>query len=108
MPSTIVRITTQLQWSCFFGAENYVAFCDAMKLTVQAETWSELMETIDESVGAVLEDLLKTKELPQFLREHGWNMATPLPENLDEGVHFDVPFSVMIQQQRDQRQHIYQ
>ncbi|SPF56945.1 hypothetical protein SBA4_990011 [Candidatus Sulfopaludibacter sp. SbA4] len=94
--TSLIRIQTQLEWKCFRGNENWIAFNDALKLTVQAETWSELMESINETLDAVLEDLVHTNDLQKFLVDHGWQIASPLPVEMDN-VRFDVPFSVVLQ-----------
>jgi len=42
---TTIRIDANLPWKCFTGKGGHgIGVCDALKLTVQAETWAELME----------------------------------------------------------------
>jgi hypothetical protein len=60
-------------------------------LTVQAETYADLMEDIGLALDALLQDLFESKELDPFLREHGWHLMQRLPEPRD-AVRFDVPF----------------
>ena len=71
----------------------FVGVCEPLKLTVEADTWGELMETIGETLDAVLVDLMKSNELPQFLNSHGWSLVTPLPAE-SKGIRFDVPFTI--------------
>jgi hypothetical protein len=43
---------------------------DPLKLTVQADTWAELMEDIGHTLDAMLRDLFRSNELDKFLRDH--------------------------------------
>ena len=91
---TLVRIDLKanLQWAVLQGkGGNWIGVCDPLGLTVQAETWAELMEDIGHTLDALLKDLLSTNELDRFLRDHGWTTLTAIP-NRPEDVRFDVPF----------------
>ena len=89
---TLVRINTELHWECHrTESGNWVAVCHPLNVTVQSETWAELMEDMADTVDAILQDLLISHELPRFLREHGWEAVGPLPEP-DGAVRFDIPF----------------
>lgn len=95
MPSPVetrVRIDANLQWKSTIGkGGNFVAVCDPLKLTVQAETWAELMEDTAEVLNAIFIDLLSSNELDHFLRDHGWTMMGRVPAHR-ENIRFDVPF----------------
>jgi hypothetical protein len=89
----VVQIEANVAWNCFRAAGGqWVGVCDPLKLTVQSSTWGELMEDIADTLDGILNDLLASNELPQFLRERGWVPAGPLPERTEKNVHFDVPF----------------
>ena len=89
---SLLRIDANLQWKCLQGpGGNWVAACEPLKLTVQAETWAELMEDIALTLDAMFRDLLITDELRRFLREHGWTLIGTIP-NRPEEARFDVPF----------------
>jgi hypothetical protein len=49
------------------------------------------MEDIGLTLDAVMRDLLKSNELPQFLHDRGWQLVGPMPSP-PEDVRFDVPF----------------
>lgn len=88
----IVRVAANVQWKCRQGnGGNWVGICDALKLTVQAETWADLMEDIGHTLDALLKDLLSADELNRFLRDRGWVVLGAIPKHLEE-VRFDVPF----------------
>lgn len=89
---TLVRIQANLQWGVVHGTGGaWIGICDPLKLTVQAQTWAELMEDIGLTLDAMLNDLLAANELPQFLRDHGWQPVGTIPARPEE-VRFDVPF----------------
>jgi predicted RNase H-like HicB family nuclease len=88
-----IEIKANLQWE-YFKAKggNWVAVCEPLKLTVQSETYTELMEDIGDTLDALFQDLLSSNELEKFLQDHGWTLAGQIPAR-DEPVRFDVPFS---------------
>ncbi len=87
-----VRINANLQWRYTIGkGGNYVAVCDPLKLTLQAETWADLMEDTSAVLNTIFHDLLSSNELDRFLRDHGWAVQGRVPED-PENVRFDVPF----------------
>ncbi len=49
------------------------------------------MESISETLDAVLSNLNQWDELPLLLKTHGWSLVTPLPAK-PEDIRFDVPF----------------
>ncbi|SPF53100.1 hypothetical protein SBA4_5440026 [Candidatus Sulfopaludibacter sp. SbA4] len=89
---TLVRVQADIPLQCFRAAGgNWVGVCDALKLTVQAETWADLMEDVGLTLDAVMKDLFTSNELPQFLLDRGWTLLGAIP-NAQEDVRFDVPF----------------
>jgi predicted RNase H-like HicB family nuclease len=89
---TMVQINADLRWNVVRGKGGaWVGICEPLKLTVQAQTWAELMEDIGHTLDAILKDLLVSNELSQFLQDHGWKLVGAIPAR-PEGVRFDVPF----------------
>ena len=88
----VVRVEANVRWRCQRANRNWIGVCDPLKLTVQSETYAELMEDIGLTLNAVLRDLLKSNELPQFLSEQGWETVDPIPSPKLKNVRFDVPF----------------
>jgi predicted RNase H-like HicB family nuclease len=96
MPTvTLIRINVQakLTWKCFrSNGGHWVGVCDPLRLTVQADSWTDLMENIGDTLDAMLKDLLRSNELDKFLRDHGWTAMGQIPARPGKDVRFDVPF----------------
>jgi predicted RNase H-like HicB family nuclease len=93
--SVLVRIEANVPWMWRKGSGgNYVAVCDPLKITLQAQSYSELMDDIADSLDALLKDLMESDELEQFMQEHGWRLVAPIPPR-PKDMRFDVPFSIM-------------
>jgi predicted RNase H-like HicB family nuclease len=106
--ATVVRVQAKIQWQCCHAAGgNWVGVCDPLKLTVQAETWADLMEDIGLTLDAVMKDLLTSNELPKFLVDRGWTLLGPIP-NTREDVRFDVPFIPAMMGARGPQAELYQ
>jgi hypothetical protein len=103
----VIRIEAKLRWDCFPDEGVWVGVCDPLKLTVQADTWAELMEDIGHTLDAMLLDLLQTNELNAFLRDHGWKLHGPIPVR-PKNVRFDVPFIPAIMAAHGSQTNIYQ
>ncbi len=88
----VMHIETEIPWRIDRAdGEHWVGICDPLGLTVESETWAELMEDIALTLDAMLNDLLSSNELDQFLRERGWTAHGPTGDGADS-VRFDVPF----------------
>lgn len=98
MPATIIRVvegTADLKCFRGKGGNNWIAVSDSLKLTVQSETFNDLMEDVGLTIEAILRDLLRSNELERFLQDRGWRIAGPIP-NPQADVRFDVPFYQVI------------
>jgi hypothetical protein len=101
-----VHIEGKVQWGCFRAkGGSWIGVCDPLKLTVQADTWAELMEDIGHTLDAMLSDLLKTNELDKFLQVQGWQATGPIPR---KNVRFDVPFIPAIMAAHGQQASVHQ
>ncbi len=90
----VINIEGDLEWKYCQDpeSENWVAVCDPLKLTVEADTLPELYESMSEAVDSLLNEMLSTGDLERFLKEHGWS-AGPIPTGEDRDVQFDVPLN---------------
>jgi hypothetical protein len=90
----VVRVESNVEWKWRVGAGgNYVAVCDPLKLTLQAKTWSDLVEDMNDTLGALDSDLVACNEFDSFMQEHGWTLAETLPMQT-KNVRYEVPFSI--------------
>ena len=88
----VMHIDAEIPWRIDRAdGERWVGICDPLGLTVESETWAELMEDIALTLDAMLNDLLSSNELDQFLRERGWTAHGTMRDSA-EAVRFDVPF----------------
>jgi hypothetical protein len=91
----VIQINANVPWSFTrVRSGQYIAVCDPLKLTLQADTFYDLMEDIAISLDALLKDLLGDNELDRFLRERGWTAFSPIPAR-PKNVRFDVPFELV-------------
>ena len=86
----VVHIDAEIPWRISRADDDHwVGICDALALTVESETWAELMENIALTLDAMFQDLLAGNELDPFLRDRGWTAQVP---DDAEPVRFDIPF----------------
>ena len=95
---TITRIQVEvegnLQWRYKKTADGpFVAICDALKLTLESDNWSDLLEDMALAIDAILKEMFATNEFDRFLRDHGWNIVGPIPNRIAD-VQFEVPFEI--------------
>ena len=95
---TLIRINTQVPWQIARDpkSDRWVAVCQPLAITAEAETWDKLASLLAEEVNELLLDLLKEGELPTFFKERGWQSLTPLPLKVHEGLRFDVPMEMRL------------
>jgi predicted RNase H-like HicB family nuclease len=86
---------------------NWVAICDPLKLTLQAETWANLMEDIALTLDAMFKDLLSSNELNKFMREHRWKLIESIPAHQTD-IRFDLPFVPVMMGSRDSQRMLHQ
>ena len=92
----VVQINGKVPWQCFRSSGgSWIAVCDLLKLTIEAETWALLMEGIGKSINAIFKERFESDQLDQFLREHGWKPAGELPSS-PKTIYFDIPFLASI------------
>ena len=91
------NIEAEIAWRAIRDDSGWVGICDALKLTAQGETWSDLNETIDDIQQDLFVSLLAEGSLADFLQANGWTPTKPLPPSKTEGVVFDMPARVVPQ-----------
>ena len=92
----VIKIKASIPWVAVESTEGpWVAVCDSLGLTVQSDTWGELMEDIATALDLMLADLLEDGLLDQFLEQHGWtrqNVTPKAPGEPSGDYRFDIPF----------------
>ena len=83
------------------ATRKWVAACDPFQITIQAETFSALRQSMTESLDTMLAELLDTGDLERFLEEHGWTSVSPLPRRRAGRLAFDVPVNTRRVSARD-------
>ena len=90
-----VRIEAGIVFRAYQNQDGvWTAVCDPLGLTVEGQSWTEVWQAVDESLNVMFRDLLKRRELAQFLRARGWTMAHPQSVKPTRRVRFDIPFRV--------------
>jgi hypothetical protein len=105
---TVVRINGSVEWKILKAkAGNWVAICDSLKLTLQADTWANLMEDIAFTLDAILKDLLSSNELNRFMKEHGWKLVGRIPHRQAD-MRFDLPFITAMMSSHGSQRNLHQ
>jgi len=89
----VIRINGNVNFNILqTNKRNWIAVCEPLKLTFQADTWANLMEDIAHTLDAILKDLLSSNELDKFLKDKGWNVIGRIPAKQSPDMFFDLPF----------------
>src|SRR5437870_1276465 len=97
-----VHVQAKLLWK--WGrtkSGNYVAACDALAQTVQAEKFDQLLETMHEALDSTFRELMASGDLDTFLRERRWSSPDLPDAQARKNVRFDVPFDLKGVRARD-------
>ena len=92
----VIKVKGAIPWSVKETVEGpWVAVCDSLGLTVQSDTWADLMDDIGSTLELMFADLLEEGQLDQFFQQRGWTRQTQYevePEATSENFRFDIPF----------------
>ena len=101
----IVHVKGNLEWVTVEDNGYWIGICEPLDLTLQANTYAELMEDIGLALDALLKELISTGDFDRFMQSNGWTII----EGTYEGVeHFDVPYDVTRRQVNDPTRATYQ
>jgi len=96
----IIEVNAQVQWVYFQDktGNQWIATCPPLRLTIEADTHTELREKISDAMNLLMRTMLRSGELDGFLRERGWSRRQ---NDIDEKceVFFDVPIELTAGQQ---------
>lgn len=107
-----VQINANIQW-LFTKDEpsgQWIAVCNPLKLTMEGDTYGELMENLNQSIQLLFESLVSSGEFDQFLRDRGWSAQhqVTIADIQSQNVRFDVPFELIARNGRDSSRATYQ
>ena len=92
----VIKVKGTIPWSVEETAEGpWVAVCDSLGLTVQSDTWTDLMDDIGSTLKLMFADLLDEGQLDQFFQQRGWTCQTRYEsehEASGDDCRFDIPF----------------
>ena len=88
-----IKIRANLSWRVFQEPEagKFVGICDALSLTIEGDSWSDFMESVEETISAVMLDLVETGDFERFLMDRGWRLVQPMPVAIDSQTKFSFP-----------------
>ena len=68
------EVSGKMEWRSLHdtATDKWVAICDDLRLTVQADTQRELHDEIWDSMETLFALLIEENRVEQFLAEHGW------------------------------------
>ena len=96
MSKVTIHVESNLQWKAIHSESGvWVAACEPLGVTMEADTLDELYEVIGESCSVLFLDLYEDDQLDSFLRSRGWS-ASDLPESTSgKPVEFEVPWNLV-------------
>jgi hypothetical protein len=104
MPSGfVIQIRGQVPWQYFQDPQSrrWIGINPLLKLTVEEETQAALFEAMNEAATSYFQELLRSGDLPRFLREQRFGTEQPLPEIVPHDVDFDIPLNTRRISSRD-------
>jgi hypothetical protein len=94
-----VQIEGSLEWK-WGRTQNgrYIAICQPLGQTLQAERFPELLGSIVEALESTFRELCLSGDLEKFLMDRGWKVNLPAePKN----ARFEMPFELKGMKRRD-------
>lgn len=95
MSSKAIQIQAEVNWRYRKDKTSgfYIAECKELGLVVTGETHALMVESINESLDLLFNELLSSGDLEKFLRENKWQLQSTLPSKRNQSpVTFDVPY----------------
>jgi len=75
-------------------SRRWIGVCEAMNLSMEADSLDELYSLVPETMHLLFADLLEEGELPQYLADRGWT-AVNLPARAHGDLQFNVPWQLV-------------
>jgi predicted RNase H-like HicB family nuclease len=99
---TIVRLKANLIWKVFQDRKSkyWVGCCDALKISSQGKTISDLHENIEDALSTLMRDLVLRGEMDLFLKQHQWTLEGGMPAEPSKA-RFEIPYNIERRTQND-------
>lgn len=106
---TVQTVQSTIQWRYFLDQKSgrWIAVCNPLRLTIEADSSAELRENIEDALQLFMRSLLKSGDLERFLQEHGWQKRVIGTLVGGEDVRFDVPIELIAQRANDSSRHVH-
>jgi Domain of unknown function (DUF1902) len=98
-----IQLEAKVQWNAIQGAGKgiWIGVCDALNLSVEADSLDELHNLIPESIQLLMMDLVMDNEFDQYLLDRGWQAkGVARPDELEE-TEFRVPWHLLVPEGRN-------
>jgi len=91
----VVQINANLTWVVFQDpvSRYWIGVCEALKISSQGKTVSDLRENIDDATNMMFRDLAERQELELFLRQHKWTLEGEMPAK-PSTARFEIPYDI--------------
>ena len=93
-----IEIKANLQWAAIPGKKHgiWIGVCEALGLSIEADSLDELHSIIPESMHTLMIDLLQDNEFESYLREKGWTADGFERGQTQDGVNIHVPWQLTV------------
>jgi hypothetical protein len=93
-----IQLEAQVQWRAEPGAGKgvWVGICDALNLSVEANSLDELHSLIPESIHLLMVDLVLDNEFDTYLSDRGWKARGIPQQEAAEQTEFHVPWELLV------------
>lgn len=99
-----IQVKSRVQWQVSKAdrGTGYVAVCEPLALTLEADSLDDLESIIGEALQLLFTDLFLDNEFHDFLMARGWR-AKDIPED-DGDIEFQVPWQLLMNLGHDSTQ----
>jgi hypothetical protein len=93
----MVQVQAKIQWEFYQdpASKRWIAVCEPLGLTIEADSHTELRENIEDSLRLFMRSIFADGQFERFMRERGW-VAQNIPQNVaPQDIGFDVPIELI-------------
>jgi hypothetical protein len=92
-----IQLEAQVQWRAEKGCSKdaWIGVCDALNLSIEADSLDQLHSLIPESMHLLMVDLVMDNEFHQYLKDKGWKSTGNPQHDHAERTEFHVPWELV-------------